>query len=151
MNHTELWDSRFLHLAKQVSYWSKDPSSQVGAVIVDTQRRVRGLGYNGFPRGVDDSPERYADRNEKYPRVVHAEANAILNSQGSLNDCTIYCTHPCCANCAGLVIQSGIKNAVFFTPQQAFYERLKESLSFAESMFREAGVQIWFYDSGESG
>ena len=65
------WDLRFIELAKLVSTWSKDPSTQTGAVIVDPNRRVVSVGYNGFPIGVDDDPERYANRDLKYKMIVH--------------------------------------------------------------------------------
>ena len=78
------WDLRFLKLAHHVGQWSKDPSTKVGAVIVDAQRRVLGIGYNGFPRGVDDSPGRYHDRPTKLDMVVHAETNAIMNAVSSV-------------------------------------------------------------------
>jgi dCMP deaminase len=76
----EKWDRRFLDLAKQVSTWSKDPSTQVGAILVNDLKQVVGMGYNGFPRGVHDWQERYDDREIKYPMVVHAEVNAIIQA-----------------------------------------------------------------------
>ena len=77
------WDKRFLDLAEHVAGWSKDPSTQVGCVIVNDKRVVVGLGYNGFPRGVEDTPERLNDRPTKYLMVQHAEVNAILNGSGA--------------------------------------------------------------------
>jgi dCMP deaminase len=72
------WDRRFLLLAKEVSRWSKDPSTRVGAVITDDLGRVLSTGFNGFPRGVLDAEERYLNRDEKYKFIVHAEVNACL-------------------------------------------------------------------------
>lgn len=138
------WDSRFLELAEHVAGWSKDPSTKVGAVIVDGKRRVRGLGYNGFPRGVVDAPERYEDRQLKYPRVVHAEANAILNSVGSVEGCTLYVAPlPPCAECAKLIIQAGIRRAVFDDPNVTEFKNRPwgESAVIALEMFKEAGVE----------
>jgi dCMP deaminase len=85
------WNERFLELAKHVASWSKDPSTQVGAIIVDPETRVvLGMGYNGFPRGVDDHPDRYANRELKYSLVVHAEANAILEAGKTCNGATLF-------------------------------------------------------------
>lgn len=106
------WDERFMQLARHVAMWSKDPSTKVGAVVVDAKRRVIAMGYNGFPRGVDDSPERYADRPTKYAHVVHAELNAILNALGPVEGCTLYVTLEPCTTCAKAIIQSGITRVV---------------------------------------
>ena len=72
------WIARFSDLAKEVSSWSKDPSSRVGAVIVRPDRTVASVGFNGFPRGVEDSQDVIADRDAKLLRTIHAELNAIL-------------------------------------------------------------------------
>jgi dCMP deaminase len=144
MNHTEAqmnrWDARFLGLAHEVARWSKDPSTKVGAVIVDDQRRVLALGYNGFPRGVNDDPDLLRDRNAKYARVVHAELNAILNAAAPslLTGATIYITHQPCSECAKAIIQSGIRTVV--TNAQGL-ARWGDSQLVAWEMFDEAGVQ----------
>ena len=75
----EAWDKRFLDMARLVAAWSKDPSTQVGAVVVDPDYRVRGMGYNGFPAGIKDD-ERLHDRPAKHKLVVHAETNAIATA-----------------------------------------------------------------------
>src|SRR5436305_279131 len=72
------WDLRYLEIARQVSCWSKDPSTKVGAVISDNQGRVVALGYNGFARNVEDAVDKLSDRAVKYEMVVHAEVNAVL-------------------------------------------------------------------------
>lgn len=104
-----MWHDRFFDLARMVGSWSKDPSTQVGAVIVRPDRTIASVGYNGFPRGVSDDPDVLENRPAKYLRMVHAEANAILSAREPLHGCTLYVTplHPC-ANCAGLIIQAGI-------------------------------------------
>ena len=71
------WDGRYLALAEQVASWSKDPSTQVGAIAVNPLGNVVAQGYNGFPRGIADSDERYNDREKKYKYIVHAETNCI--------------------------------------------------------------------------
>ena len=87
------WNKWFLGLAEYVSTASKDPSTKVGAVIVDDERRVVSLGYNGLPRGVDDTEERLNNRDLKYRIIVHAERNSLLFARGSVKGCTIY-TYP---------------------------------------------------------
>lgn len=141
----EKWDRRFIELAKHVSTWSKDPSTKVGAVIVDDAHRVVGLGYNGFPRGINDTPERYADREIKYQMVVHAEANAILNAIIPVDGCTLYCTFFPCPECAKLIIQAGIKTVVAII-NPADERWLKPRLS-AESMLREANVGVHVFNN----
>ncbi len=133
----EFWRRWFLGMADHVATASKDPSTKVGAVIADDNRVIRGVGYNGFPRGVADNPDRYADRATKYKYVVHAEANAILNSTGA-RGCTLYCTlHPCSA-CASLIIQAGIK-LVVCRPTIA---RWADDAAFTLAMLAEAGIEL---------
>jgi dCMP deaminase len=135
------WERRFLELAEHVSKWSKDPSTKVGAVIIDADKRVVGLGYNGFPRGVNDTAARYAERAEKYPRVVHAEMNAILNATGSVKECGMF-TYPLntCDRCAAMVIQAGIRT-VYATPNQD--PRWADQWNIAKEMYEEAGVRVY--------
>lgn len=137
-----LWDERFLSLAGHIAGWSKDPSTKVGAVIVNDKRIIMGVGYNGFPRGVDDSPEAYADRELKHRMVVHAEANAILNARGSVEGCTLYVTLPPCSECAKLLIQSGISKVIALYPGQKVMERWGDSFHTAGSMLIQAGVKV---------
>ena len=113
--HNDRWDRRFLKVAELVAGWSKDPSTQVGAVIVSAERRILATGYNGFPQGVEDSADRLEDRAQKHLLTVHAEANAVAFAarEGvSLKGSTAYTTHPCCAQCAGLLIQAGVRHVV---------------------------------------
>lgn len=132
--------TRFLALAEHIAEWSKDPSTKVGCVLVDAQRRIVGNGYNGFPRGVDDCPTRYADRPVKYAMAIHAEANAILNSVAKTEGCTAYVTHHPCSNCAGLLIQAGVVRVVCPLPDAGISERFGDRFTTARTMFREAGV-----------
>ena len=110
------WDIRFMRLAKEVSTWSKDPSSKIGAVIVNDRRRILATGYNGFPEGIEDTEERLNNREEKYPRIIHAEMNALLNALKngvSVEGATLYVYGlPVCPDCTKSVIQSGIKRIV---------------------------------------
>ena len=111
------WDKYFMGVAVLSSMRSKDPSTQVGACIVNKAKRIVGIGYNGMPYGCDDDKfpwDRTGDNlDTKYPYVVHAEPNAILNSNANLEGCTIYVTLFPCNECAKLIIQSGIKEVVY--------------------------------------
>jgi dCMP deaminase len=104
---------KYLSIAREVSGWSKDPSTQVGAVIADAQRRIVAVGFNGFPKKVNDSAERLRDRSKKYPMVVHAEANVAVIAGSAAHGGTIY-VHgaPICSHCAGILIQAGIVRAI---------------------------------------
>lgn len=134
------WDNRFMELAKHVASWSKDPSSTVGAVIVRPDRTICSIGFNGLPRGVEDRPERLADRDKKLQYMVHAEANAILSAREPLNNYSLYVWpfHPCC-HCAAAIIQSGIKEV--HCPY-ATVTRWSESFDIAKVMFAEAKVNL---------
>ena len=134
------WDERFLDLSDRIAIWSKDPSTQVGAVIVRSNRTLVSIGSNGFPRGVEDTFERYEDRETKYQMVVHAEINAILTATEELNGCTLYVSplHPC-PQCAAAIIQVGIKRVVSRVNRR---EDWKERLAVSQKMFEEAGVQL---------
>ncbi len=137
------WDSRFLEQAKLIASWSKDPSTQVGAVAVKN-RRVLGTGYNGFPRGVADLPGRLSNRDEKLLRTVHAEANIIAHAARngvSLEGSTVY-VWPFlpCSNCCTLLIQAGITRVV--APDFPIPDRWIDSFTMSQSMFREANVDL---------
>lgn len=137
------WQRRFFNLAYLVASWSKDPSSQIGAVIVDAYNRVISSGFNGFPVGVKDTEERLGDRETKYKMILHAEENAIMFAGQNLSGCSIYVTKmPPCAHCAALIIQSGIK--FVYVPDTEIPERWQESVGLTKQMFREAWVKIQF-------
>jgi dCMP deaminase len=134
------WDERFLDLADRIAAWSKDPSTKVGAVIIRPNRTLVSIGYNGFPREVEDNYERYEDRETKYQMVVHAEINAILTATEELKGCTLYVTplHPC-PQCAAAIIQVGIKRVV---SRENRREDWKERLALSQQMFKEANVTL---------
>jgi dCMP deaminase len=138
------WHTRFLDLASHIAEWSKDPSTKVGAVIVDNERRVVSLGYNGLPRGMVDHDYILNNKEIKLQVVKHAEENAILNSLLRPANCTIYVTHHPCASCAGSIVQSGIRRVVFpsVPVDSTFPSRWKESISLAQTIFQEAGVEV---------
>lgn len=136
------WDRRMLALAEHVADWSKDPSTQVGAVVADNNRVVS-VGFNGFPRGCDDDPAVYADRERKYRRVVHAEVNAILFAGRPVVGGTLY-TWPfgCCPRCAGVVIQAGILRVVSPPLPAELSARWAAELSESVRLFEEADIEI---------
>lgn len=135
------WDERFLKLAEEVSTWSKDPSTQVGCVIVEPDTlRIMGLGFNGFPRGMCDHKELYDDRETKYSRTIHAEVNAVLNSSKT-EDCTAYVTAPPCENCALVLIQSGVNRVVARRPTQDLLARWADSINKTKGFFAEVEVE----------
>jgi dCMP deaminase len=140
------WDVRYLNLAKEVSTWSKDPSSKIGAVAVGSKGQVLSQGYNGFPRGIFDGGARLKDRELKYKYIVHAEQNLIYNATYngvSLDGATLYVTGlPVCSECAKGVIQVGIKRVVM--PEQDIKENWKESWNYSKVFFNEAGVKYDF-------
>lgn len=111
------WDEYFMGVALLSAKRSKDPNTQVGACIVNKNKKIVGIGYNGLPFGCDDAEfpwDRSGDfLNTKYPYVVHAEPNAILNSNSQTQDCTLYVSLFPCNECAKLIIQSGIKEIVY--------------------------------------
>ena len=140
------WDKRFLELAAHIANWSKDPSKKIGAVAVGTQGQILAQGYNGFPRGIEDSLDRYDNREEKYKLVVHAEMNVIYNASYngvSLDGSTLY-VHglPVCSECAKAVIQVGVRNVIM--RKQVPEERWLDSWMRTKAMFKEAGVYYGF-------
>ena len=136
------WDKRFLELADHISQWSKDPSTKVGCVIVRPDKTIASVGYNGFPRNVDDCEERYNDRELKYLMVKHAEENAADFAKESLTGYTAYVTHHPCSNCTGTLIQKGITCIVTRKPNDAFAERFKKSFEASKIMIEEANIKL---------
>ena len=136
------WDQYFMSMAHLSAMRSKDPNTRVGACIVNPQKRVVGLGYNGFPMGCSDTKyswEREGDFLEtKYPYVVHAELNAILNSIQNLAGCTMYVSLFPCNECAKAIIQSGIKTVVY---EDDKYDGSPENMA-SKRIFLDAGVVL---------
>jgi dCMP deaminase len=138
------WQARFLALTKEVASWSKD-STQVGAVIVRPDRTVASVGFNGFPRGVDDSMDRINNRSTKLLFTLHAELNAILASKEPLISYSLFVwPFQPCAQCASAIIQSGIKEVYCPYNDHLAQERWRESFIAALQMFDEAGVTTIF-------
>lgn len=128
-----------MDLASLVAGWSKDPSTQVGAVIVDADKRIVSAGFNGFPRGVEDEA---VDRDVKLMRTIHAEENALLFARRDVTGMTAYVTRPPCARCAAKLVQSGISRVVYSLPPVDFVERWATEMKEAQTMFTQAGVTV---------
>jgi len=136
------WDQYFMGIAHLSAKRSKDPGTQVGACIVNPDKRVVGIGYNGLPTGCDDDLFPWAREGEpldtKYPYVVHAELNAILNSTTSLKDCSLYVSLFPCNECAKAIIQSGIRRVCYESDKYADTDMVKAS----KRMLQTAGVEL---------
>jgi dCMP deaminase len=145
---SERWDTRYIGLASHIAEWSRDPSTRVGAVIVRPNHTIASLGYNGLPRGVQDTPDRLHDRPTKLAMTVHAEVNAILSAREPLHGYTIY-VHPMhpCSQCAAAIIQAGIRRVVTIPGDGD--GRWAESFRVSQEMFGEAGVHVsWLLHVG---
>ena len=140
------WDHRFMRLAREISTWSKDPSTRIGAVVVNEERRILATGYNGFPRGIADTNERLNDREQKYPRIIHAEMNALMNalySGVSVKGATIYVYGlPVCSECTKSVIQAGISRVVITYPELAPEKWQTQWNELSWPMYNEANVSV---------
>jgi dCMP deaminase len=140
------WDIRYLQLAERIASWSKDPSTQIGAIAVGIKGQVLAQGYNGFPRGIEDNPLHYEDRETKYKYVVHAEMNVIYNATYngvSLDGATLYVTGlPVCSDCAKGVIQVGIQRVVM--KEQDIPLKWVESWKTTAGMFDQAKIKWEF-------
>ena len=135
------WDDYFMAVALLSAQRSKDPSTQVGACIVNRQKRIVGVGYNGFPTGCSDDTLPWCREGDfldtKYPYVCHAELNAVLNSvPGNLNGCSIYTALFPCNECAKVIIQAGIREVVYLSDKYADTDSVRAS----RHMFNQAGV-----------
>lgn len=139
------WNVRFMQMAQLISTWSKDQSTKVGCVIVSPEKAILSMGYNGFPRGVDDKPAYRQERPTKYEFVVHAEENAILNAGRNgtrLNGGILYVTMPPCTRCAGSIIQAGIKEIIYLEPEeQKKIAGWRDNLKYSFEMFNEANIK----------
>jgi len=134
------WDNRFIALADFVSHWSKDPRTRVGAVLVGADKREVALGYNGLPPGVEDDPERLADRATKHQLIMHAERNVLDNAHFETRGGVLYTTKPICPQCAGSAISYGIHRVV--QPRVEGDEDWAASAKLAQQILNEAFVEV---------
>ncbi|WP_026389535.1 deoxycytidylate deaminase [[Acholeplasma] multilocale] len=135
------WKPYFMTVATASAMRSKDPSTQVGAVVVNKLNQIISTGYNGFPRGVDDDSFPWDNAEGdwgdlKYPYVAHAELNAIVSARADLTDCDLYVTLFPCNECTKIVLQSGIKKIYFMEDK---YHDSKECVA-SRKMLDAAGV-----------
>ena len=137
------WDDYFMSVALLSGKRSKDPNTQVGACIVNKNNIIESIGYNGLPKGCSDDEFPWDKEGEalntKYPFVVHAELNAILNAKGKdLSECRIYVALFPCNECAKAIIQSGISEVIYLSDKYANTDSVKAS----KLMFKCAGVKL---------
>lgn len=144
---------QYMEIAYATSRFSKDESTQVGAVIIGPTNEVRSLGYNGAPRGCRaDEDSRGITRPEKYFWYSHAELNAITNAARvgvPLDGSTIVVTHPPCMDCARAIVQAGIKQVVAARPAAEFAERWIEHTRRVQTLFSECKVGYYEIDPKE--
>ena len=143
----ENWDKKFIKLSKHISDWSKDKNKKVGAVIVDDDNVVISMGYNGIPRGCDDTAECRYERPIKYLFTEHAERNAIYHAARhgvSLKGCKMYVTLFPCADCARAMIQSGITKLIAPEPNLE-HDVWGEHFKAAIQMMEEAKIEITLF------
>lgn len=153
MLHSFSWDQYFITLTYLVSMKSKDPSTRVGAVIVDADNRIRATGYNGLPHGIADRKYRYEDRVYKLQAANHAEENAILycaRNGVAIKGCKIYCQWTPCAQCTKSIIQVGITEVIYHTrfPGNST-DKMADwagSMEISKEMLSEAGILFRGFD-----
>ena len=137
------WQARFLALTKEIASWSKDSGTKVGSVIVRPDRTICSVGFNGFPRGIEDNPSAIAHRDTKLLRTIHAELNAILSAKEPLNGYSIFVwPFQPCSQCAAAIIQSGIKDVYCPFTDHLSNDRWSESFKNALQMLDEANVRV---------
>lgn len=141
------WHERFLQLAQHVAGWSKDPSTQVGAVIAEG-KHVVSLGFNGFPPSVPDHLEWLHNREEKLQAIVHAEVNAIINASRPVSGCVIY-TWPFqpCLECTKICLAAKVQAIVTRSPTQAQLERWGASFAAAQQLLQRANIPLFYVDN----
>ncbi len=144
------WDECFMRMANIIAQRSKDPSTQAGAVITTSQNVVVGVGYNGFPRGIESADLPWNRDGEladtKYAYVCHAEENAVYNANNSTRDCKIYCTLFPCNECAKTIIQNGIREVIYESDK---YHDTPSCVA-SRKMFDLAGVKYREYKSQQT-
>jgi dCMP deaminase len=138
------WDERWMGLARHIAHWSKDRSRRCGAVIVDDRQVLVSQGWNGFPRGIDDTVESRHQAPSKYMWTEHAERNAFYNAAANghpTRGCTLYVSWYPCIDCARSIIQGGIRRIVCVEPDWTD-PTWGESFATTREMLSEAGVEI---------
>lgn len=136
-----------MRLAREISLWSKDPSTKVGAIIVNRNHRIIATGYNGFPSRIEDDPKLLEDRTTKYRLIIHAEMNALLNALNngiSVEHCSLYVYPlPTCGECAKNIVQSGV-DKVFMISDDLHNERWRETWLSGRDIFDRGRIELSF-------
>lgn len=142
------WDELWMGMAKLVAQRSKDPNTQVGAVLVSPDNKRVAVGYNGFPSGLTETEELWRSPTQeeldqgaitKYDRVVHAEPNALIHANTDTSGWTLYVTYPPCSRCAPVVINAGIKRIVYcFLPNEKSVFKFQHTFN----LYKEAGIEV---------
>jgi len=143
LHWNDKWNERWLQLCDLIASWSHDASTKLGAVIVDDRNVVLAIGWNGFPRGNNDTIASRNERPAKYSWTEHAERNAIYNaaSKGiSLLNATMYTQSLPCPDCARAIIQSGISTVI--VKNKVLNDRWAEVQAISDEMFKEAGTHV---------
>ena len=136
---------RFLPIVQAVAGMSKDRSTKVGAIAIGPNWEIRTTGFNGFPRGCNDELEERHERPAKYKWSEHAERNLIYNAARvgvPLSGCTLFVTHPPCADCARAIVQAGFTRVVSLAPSDDFVSRWEADLKFSLDLFDEVGIEV---------
>ncbi len=139
---SERWQAYFATIAQAVSSASKDPSTKVGAVVYRPDLSIASTGFNGLPRGLPDTAENLTDRNRKYPRIVHAEANALDHKRECVHGYGMVVTLFPCSVCALKMISNGIKQVYHLQGPMSVEDRWKEDFKLTVELFDEAGVKV---------
>ncbi len=141
------WDLRFLQLAKFISTWSKDPSTQTGAVIVRPNKSICSVGFNGFPSAMVDDENNYNDRDEKYSRIIHCEMNAVKFATEDLAGFTLY-TYPfmSCDRCFVHMANYGITRFVAPTASPEKQERWESAFARVRTYAEEMTLELVEHD-----
>jgi dCMP deaminase len=152
-NQRQSWDDRFMDLAKHVADWSKDRSTKVGCVIVGPHREIRSVGFNGFPRGIDDDVEDRHTRPHKYDWTEHAERNAIYSAARigvPIGGCSMYLPWFPCIDCARAIVQAGIVELVAMEPDLT-NPQWGEQFVVSRALLIESAVGLRWYSTSGTG
>ena len=135
---SQIWDERFLSLAKLISTWSKDPNTKCGCVLVRWDKTIASVGFNGFPRSVSDD-KRLLDRKKKHEIVLHAEENAINFLQRKEDGLIAYCFPMIpCSHCAAVFVQNRVSMVV--APKTTRKNDCHLNFTTTRSLFKESGI-----------
>jgi dCMP deaminase len=142
------WDQRYMALARHLADWSKDPTTKVGAVAVGFDPRRIALGYNGFPPGVEDAFDRYANRQTKNIYSQHAERNVLDNAGFDLTGGTLVTTVFPCVECAKSIASKGISRVVTPPPPAALPGEpgWRDLLQHSLVIFEECGIEVTYLE-----